>query len=318
MDRPDPPGRERRQPGQQPRQPGREPRQRGPGARQAGAEPAPAGPQPRRAREEPSEAESTADLLRHYGVLLVRAPNPGPLTLSGTNSWVVGSRPAWVVDPGPLIESHLDALSAAIEQRGGLGGVVLTHDHADHAEAVAALIERHPAPVAAGRGAVEIGLFEGARVGPFVALATPGHASDHFALIAEGACFTGDAVLGSGSVFISPYPGAMSGYLLALTRLRLREDFNVLCPGHGPPVWDAQAKLEEYVAHRVDRENRLIMSLAEGRRAVEELLDEVWSDVPVQLRPVATATLAAHLDKLEEEEALPAGVERPRFERIEW
>ncbi|MHB8531597.1 MAG: MBL fold metallo-hydrolase, partial [Solirubrobacteraceae bacterium] len=88
--------------------------------------------------------------------------------------------------------------------------------------------------------------------------------------------------------------------------------------GHGPPVWDAQAKLEQYVAHRIDRENRLIMSLAEGRRTVGQLLDEVWPDVPGQLRPVATATLAAHLDKLEEEQALPAGVERPHFERIEW
>jgi glyoxylase-like metal-dependent hydrolase (beta-lactamase superfamily II) len=110
----------------------------------------------------------------------------------------------------------------------------------------------------------------------------------------------------------------MSGYLLALTRLRLREDFNVLCPGHGPPVWDAQSKLEEYVAHRVDRENRLIMALSEGKRTVGQLLDEVWADVPAALRPVATATLAAHLDKLEDEQVLPSGVERPRFERTEW
>ncbi|HEY0515563.1 MAG TPA: MBL fold metallo-hydrolase [Solirubrobacteraceae bacterium] len=278
----------------------------------------PAGGEPREARRDPDEAESEADLRRHYGILLVRAPNPGPLTLTGTNSWVVGAQPAWVVDPGPPIDSHLDGLSAAIEERGGLGGVVLTHDHADHSGAVAALIERHPALVAAGRGRVDVRLGEGARVGPFTAVATPGHAPDHFALIADGACFTGDAVLGTGSVFISPYRGAMAGYLLALTRLRLREDFNVLCPGHGSPVWDAQAKLEEYVAHRIDRENRLIMSLAEGRRSVQALLDDVWSDVPPQLRPVATATLAAHLDKLEEEQALPGGVERPRFERVEW
>jgi glyoxylase-like metal-dependent hydrolase (beta-lactamase superfamily II) len=257
-------------------------------------------------------------LLTHYGILLVRAPNPGPLTLSGTNTWIVGRRPAWVVDPGPLLEDHLDRLSTAIEERGGLGGIVLTHDHGDHSDSVEALVGRFPAPVAGGRGAVDVVLSEGVHVGPFTAVSTPGHASDHYALIGEGACFTGDAVLGNGSVFISPYRGAMSGYLLALTRLRLREDFNVLCPGHGPPVWDAQAKLEEYVAHRVDRENRLIMSLAEGRRTVQALLDDVWADVPAQLRPVATATLAAHLDKLEEEQVLPSGVERPRFERTEW
>jgi glyoxylase-like metal-dependent hydrolase (beta-lactamase superfamily II) len=265
-----------------------------------------------------AEAGSDADLLNHYGILRVRAGNPGPLTLTGTNSWVVGREPAWIVDPGPLLEEHVARLSAAIDARGGLGGVVLTHDHRDHAEAVGALLERHPAPVAAGRGAVDILLSEHMRFGPFQAVATPGHSVDHFALIADGACFTGDAVLGKGSVFISPYHGAMIGYMLALTRLRGREDFNVLCPGHGPPVWDAHDKLEDYLAHRVDRENRLIVALGEGRRSIQELLDAVWPEVSEPLRPLATATLAAHLDKLEDELALPAGVERPKFERTEW
>ena len=148
------------------------------------------------------------------------------------------------------------------------------------------------------------------------ALATPGHAVGHFALIADGACFTGDAVLGEGSVFISPSRGAMAGYLRALTRLGLRDDFSVLCPGHGPPVWDPHAKLEEYVDHRIDRENKLIAALGRGRRTVPQLLDAVWSDVPQPLRGLATVTLAAHLDKLADERVLPPGVERPSFERF--
>lgn len=267
---------------------------------------------------EDSESASRADLLAHYDVQLVRAPNPGPLTLSGTNTWVVGRRPAWVIDPGPNDREHLERLFEAIEARGGLGGVALTHDHHDHSEAVAPLLAEHPAPLAAGRGAVDVRLAEEVRFGPFEAVATPGHSADHYALIADGACFTGDAVLGDGSVFISPYRGAMSGYLLALTRLRLREDFNVLCPGHGPPVWDAHTRLEQYVAHRIDRENSLIVALGEGRRSVRELLDAAWPEVPERLRPFATATLAAHLDKLEEEQILPSGVERPKFERTEW
>jgi glyoxylase-like metal-dependent hydrolase (beta-lactamase superfamily II) len=270
------------------------------------------------ARGESAEAGSEADLLTHYDILRLRAPNPGLLTLSGTNTWVVGRRPAWVVDPGPLIDVHMERLSAAIEARGGLGGVVLTHDHHDHSEAVGPLLDLFPAPLAAGRGSVDVQLGEGVRVGPFEAVATPGHSADHFALVADGACFTGDAVLGDGSVFISPYRGSMSGYLLALTRLGLREDFNVLCPGHGSPVWDAHTKLEEYVAHRIDRENHLIVALNEGKRTVEELLDTVWGDVAEPLRGMATATLAAHLDKLEDEQILPPGVERPRFERTEW
>jgi glyoxylase-like metal-dependent hydrolase (beta-lactamase superfamily II) len=260
-----------------------------------------------------------ADLLAGtYDVRLVRAANPGPLTLTGTNSWVLERDPCWVIDPGPAADAHLDALSAEIEVRGGLGGIALTHDHSDHSQAVGELRLRHPAPLAAGRGEVDVQLLDGATFGPLQAQATPGHAPDHFALIGSCACFTGDAVLGSGSVFISPHPGAMGGYLRALTRLRLRDDFNVICPGHGPIVWDPQDKLEEYVAHRIDRENQLIVALGEGHRTIEALLDAVWSDVPEPLRGAATATLAAHLDKLEEEQILPRGVERPRFEHVPW
>lgn len=265
-----------------------------------------------------AEAGSEARLLTSYDILLVRAPNSGPLTLTGTNTWLVGRKPTWVVDPGPLEEEHLARLRTAIDGRGGLGGVVLTHDHHDHSEATGALLETHPAPLAAGRGAVDVLLSEGRRFGPFEAVATPGHAADHFALVGSGACFTGDAVLGDGSVFISPYRGAMSGYLLALARLRMREDFDVLCPGHGPPVWEARTKLDDYLAHRIDREHGLLMALAEGRRTVEELLDAVWPEIPDSMRPLATATLAAHLDKLEEDQVLPDGVERPKFERTEW
>jgi glyoxylase-like metal-dependent hydrolase (beta-lactamase superfamily II) len=251
-------------------------------------------------------------------IAYVRAPNPGPLSLSGTNTWVVCRRPAWIVDPGPHIESHLQRLSAAIEARGGLGGVVVTHDHSDHTEGVGALLERHPAPLAAARGEVDVRLAEDVRFGPFQAIPTPGHAPDHFALIAEGACFTGDAVLGAGSVFISPHRGAMSGYLGALRRLRAREDLDLLCPGHGPPVWDAHAKLDEYIAHRLERESALLAALGQGRRSVGELLDAAWSDVPEGLRPVAAVTLAAHLDKLAEEGRLPPGVERPSVAGGEW
>jgi len=261
---------------------------------------------------------SEAQRLAPYGIERLLAPNPGPFTLSGTNTWLVAREPTWLIDPGPLEDAHLERMFAAIDERGGLGGVVLTHDHCDHSQAVDAVLSDYSAPLAGGRGRVDVRLDNEVRFGPFVAVATPGHAADHFALVAHGACFTGDAVLGEGSVFISPYRGAMSGYLLGLTRLRLRDDFNLLCPGHGPPVWDARARLEEYLAHRIDREHELLVALGEGRRTVAELLAAVWKDVPEPLLPLATATLAAHLDKLEDEQVLPSGVERPRFERTEW
>jgi glyoxylase-like metal-dependent hydrolase (beta-lactamase superfamily II) len=257
-----------------------------------------------------SDPGSPPELARR-GIVLIRAPNPGPMTLTGTNTWIVGSGPAWVVDPGPLVEEHVERVAASVSERGGLGGIVLTHDHGDHSGAVAALRERHPAPLAAGRGEAEVRLAEGVRFGPFEALATPGHAPDHHVVLAAGACFTGDAVLGNGSVFISPDPGAMAGYLDALARLRARADIELLCPGHGDVVADAPSRFDEYIAHRLDRERRLVAALAEGKRSTAELLDTVWSEVPAALRPAATATLAAHLDKLEEEGSLPPGVERP-------
>src|SRR5262249_14366382 len=127
-----------------------------------------------------------------------------------------------------------------------------------------------------------------------------------------------DAVLGSGSVFIAPHPGAMSGYLRALTRLQMRDDFDVICPGHGPVVSEPHARLEEYVAHRLDREHRLLAALGDGRRSVAELLGAAGSAPRAALRRGAPAPPAAPLEKLEEEQVLPRGVERPDFGDMSW
>jgi glyoxylase-like metal-dependent hydrolase (beta-lactamase superfamily II) len=254
-------------------------------------------------------AGSEDERLQRLGVLRLRAPNPGPLTLSGTNTWVIGRDPAWVIDPGPAIAEHLQALLATLDRLGGLGGIAVTHEHADHVEGLDALRERYGAPLAAARPDAEVPLSDGARLGPLLALPTPGHAREHYAFLAGGVCFTGDAVLGEGSVFISPDPGALAGYLRALERLRERE-LTVLCPGHGPAVWDAREHISQYVEHRLDRERLLLDALAAGRRSSGELLDDAWADVPEPLRPAAAVTLRAHLDKLAEEGRLPADVER--------
>jgi glyoxylase-like metal-dependent hydrolase (beta-lactamase superfamily II) len=249
--------------------------------------------------------------LSRDDIVGIRAANPSPFTLSGTNTWVVRRNPAWLVDPGPAIAGHLDALEAELEARGGLAGIALTHDHADHAEAVPALRERFPqARLAAARGAVDVVLEDGDAFGPLLALRTPGHAPDHLAYLVDGVALTGDAVLGEGSVFIYPDPGALAGYLAALEVLRERKPA-VIAPGHGPLVEDVDAKLGQYIAHRLDRERRLIAALDGGARTVDELLDAVWDDAPVALRPAAAVTLAAHLDKLEDEGRLPDGVQRP-------
>lgn len=245
----------------------------------------------------------------------LRADNPGPLTLTGTNSWIVGA-PGWLIDPGPALPAHVQALADELERRGGLGGIALTHDHADHSEAVAPLRRRFPqAPLAAARGDADVRLRDGTRFGPLETLALPGHAVDHVVFLTGRVGFSGDAVLGRGSVFVAPGPGSLAGYLEGLRRLLARRP-RLLCPGHGPPVEDPEAKLAEYLAHRQERERRLRAAIAAGVRSVDELLDAAWADIDPNLRPVAAITLAAHLDKLAEEGRLPADVERPALGEV--
>jgi glyoxylase-like metal-dependent hydrolase (beta-lactamase superfamily II) len=224
------------------------------------------------------------------GVVRVRAGNKSPLTLDGTNSYLFEG---WIVDPGPSDPSHLDAIREVADGR--IEGVVLTHTHSDHSESA----EEFGVPVSLPAG--------GEDVGPFRALATPGHSADSVCLIAGRICFTGDTVLGAGSVFIAPGEGSLTAYLDSLRRLQ-QLDLEVLCPGHGPYVWDPQAKLDEYVSHRLDRERRLLEAIDAGLRNRDELLDVVWADAPAELRPAAALTLAAHLEKLVDEGRLPPDV----------
>jgi glyoxylase-like metal-dependent hydrolase (beta-lactamase superfamily II) len=222
--------------------------------------------------------------LEALGIARIRADNPGPLTLTGTNTWVVGRDPAWVIDPGPALPEHLDAVAAEVQARGGAGGIAITHSHADHIEGAPALSERLGVPIGA----------EGA---PFDAIPLPGHADDHVVYVAGRAAFTGDAVLGEGSVFVS---GRLNEYLAGLRRLRAL-DLAVLCPGHGDEVWDPAGKLDAYLAHRAERERMLREALARGVRDENALLDAAWADAPAQVRPFAAVSLRAHLEKLRED-----------------
>jgi glyoxylase-like metal-dependent hydrolase (beta-lactamase superfamily II) len=246
------------------------------------------------AREVSPVFECEPNLGREYSgrtlgvpVVRIRANNPSALTLDGTNTYVFQR---WVVDPGPADPVHLDAVRRAAKD--GIEGVVLTHSHADHSEGAALL----DVPVCLPN--------DGDEVGPFRAVGTPGHSPDSVCLVADRICFTGDTVLGEGSVFISPGEGSLSAYLDSLRRLRSL-DLEVIYPGHGPEVRDPAAKLDEYIAHRLDRERRLVEALESGLRTEDELLDAAWPEVPEALRPAAALTLAAHLEKLSEEGRLP-------------
>ncbi|GAC1525592.1 MAG: MBL fold metallo-hydrolase [Thermoleophilaceae bacterium] len=239
-----------------------------------------------------------AERLPH-GVVRVRADNPSPLTLDGTNTYIARR---WVIDPGPADTAHLDAVVTAAPD--GIEGIVLTHDHPDHAEGAQALAQRTAVAVEQPQG--------DGMVGPFEVIATPGHSPDHVVLRSERVLFAGDTVLGEGSVFIAPGEGSLAGYLASLRRL-LELDLEAICPGHGPIVWNPRQKLTDYLDHRLERERRLQDALAAGARSRDELLDRAWGDVDFAsapyLRGAAGLTLEAHLQKLAGEGALPPGVE---------
>jgi glyoxylase-like metal-dependent hydrolase (beta-lactamase superfamily II) len=216
------------------------------------------------------------------------------MTLEGTNTYLYGSDPCTVIDPGPGIESHLDAVRAAAEERGGIGTVLLTHGHGDHSEGAASL------------GADVILPTDGEEHGGLRAIATPGHAPDHVCLITtDRVCFSGDLVLGAGSTFVPPDGGSLTAYMNSLHRMQ-EEPIELICPGHGPWITEPAAKLAEYVEHREMRERRLLAALGRGERSRDALLDEAWADVPTELRPAAAMVMQAHLDKLASEGRLPA------------
>jgi glyoxylase-like metal-dependent hydrolase (beta-lactamase superfamily II) len=218
------------------------------------------------------------------------APNPGPMTLEGTNTYVVGRDPAWVIDPGPDNPGHLERVRAEGEARGGIGGYLLTHGHDDHSAGIEAL----GAPPATDA--------------PFATVPTPGHATDHLCFVAERVCFCGDLILGHGSAIVPPaeHGGSLSDYMASLRRIDELE-LDLLAPGHGELISDPAAKIAEYVEHRLARESALLAALEAGERSRVRLLDAAWSDVPEPMRPAAAMAMQAHLEKLEAEGRLDPG-----------
>jgi glyoxylase-like metal-dependent hydrolase (beta-lactamase superfamily II) len=233
----------------------------------------------------------------------VVAPNSGPYTGPGTNTWILEGDPvAIVIDPGPDDDAHL----AAIERKLGgaaVGAVLVTHSHSDHLPLAARLAERHRARVLRHPDLADGDLVQAGKV-RLRALHTPGHASDHLCFLQEEerAVFTGDLVLGRGSTMITHPDGDMAAYFRSLERLlELRP--TILFPGHWDPVEDAMAKLTEYREHRLDRERQVLAALAPGPADAAELTRRVYAAEVSgeELMRAAEMTLRAHLDKLVDE-----------------
>jgi len=235
----------------------------------------------------------------------VVAPNPGPYTGPGTNTWLVDAGPVIVViDPGPDDDEHLAAINRAL---GGatVAVVLVTHSHPDHLPLAERLAAAHRASV---RRFPELADGDVVRAGTIniTALHTPGHSADHlsFWFPAERAVFTGDLVLGRGSSMVTYPEGDVAAYIRSLDRL-IALDPQVLYPGHWDLVSDAPAKLHEYRAHRLDREAQVRAELGRGSGTARELTERVYGpNLGDELMQAAEMTMRAHLQKLADEGAV--------------
>ena len=241
----------------------------------------------------------------------VLAPNPSPMTLDGTNTWVLrepGARRSVVIDPGPLDEGHLSALA---DVAGDVAVVLLTHGHADHSEAARTFAERARCPIRAFDPAYRSGA-EGLADGDVVQVdglelrvaSTPGHTADSlsFVLPAESALLSGDTVLGRGTTVVAHPDGVLAAYLDSLRRLRdlaERREVEAIWPGHGPVLADALPVLEHYLAHREQRLDEVRAAVAEGLSEPSEVVRRVYADVDPRLWPAAELSVRAALAYLD-------------------
>ncbi|MDE2134221.1 MAG: MBL fold metallo-hydrolase [Alphaproteobacteria bacterium] len=262
------------------------------------------------------EAVRLSPLIRR-----VLANNPGPYTFMGTGTYIVGARDVAVIDPGPFLAEHIEALQRALA---GLRvtHILVTHTHADHSSAAAALREwsgaatygfgRHPAndediEEGADRNFVpDVVLKDGDAIGTgdmtLDCLHTPGHLSNHlcFALREERALFAGDHVMGWSTSVVSPPGGDMGDYIASLKKVMARGE-RVLYPTHGAPIENPAPLLAAYLAHRLEREAQIVVCLREGVSTIPGIVARLYADVDVRLHPAAARNVLAHLIKLEKD-----------------
>jgi hydroxyacylglutathione hydrolase len=251
-------------------------------------------------------------LLRH-----LRAPNPSPMTGSGTNSYIVGSGRVAVIDPGPNDPRHLAALLAALEPGEAVSHILVTHAHADHSALARPLAQATGAPVLAFGGVMRAASADmdggegiDRRFAPDRHLAdgevvtgddwalqvlhTPGHLHDHISLAWGDLCFTGDHVMGWSTSLVSPPEGDMGAYMASLERLAALP-WRRFYPGHGDAVDDPAARLAELAAHRRRREAQILACLRTGPQTPATLTAAVYHDTPPHLLAAAKRNVLAHL-----------------------
>lgn len=239
-------------------------------------------------------------------VRLVRANNPSPMTLEGTNTYLVGAgQDLLILDPGPSDALHLDAVREAVGDA-RVTAILLTHRHYDHSQAAHEFAREFDAQVAAFGGPdefAEVPVADGARVGGhgvfLTAVHTPGHAHDHvcYVLEEERVLFSGDHVLGRGTTIIAFPDGDLGAYMASLERVQSIAPVRIF-PGHGPIIDDPMPVLAEYTEHRLMRERQIIDALANGPGTPMDFVKQIYTDVDPKLHTAAEFNVKAHLDKL--------------------
>ncbi|HEV2652084.1 MAG TPA: MBL fold metallo-hydrolase [Rhizomicrobium sp.] len=254
----------------------------------------------------------------------VVANNPGPFTFMGTGTYIIGGKDVAVIDPGPDMPEHVDALKRALDGK-RVNHILVTHTHSDHSPAAKPLKEWSGAKTYAfgphGSGhddgpKVEAGgdmdfmpdvrMKDGETIAgngfTFECVFTPGHTSNHmcFALNEEKSLFTGDHIMGWSTTVVTPPDGDMAQYMDSVRKLEVRGD-RTLYPTHGSPVTDPQPFLAAYLAHRIDRENQVLAAVKDGLDTIPAMVARMYADVDKRLHPAAARSVEAHLIKLERE-----------------
>lgn len=249
------------------------------------------------------------------GIGRVLAHNPSAFTYYGTQTYLIGEREVAVIDPGPDLPEHLDALEAAIAGR-PVRAIVCTHTHRDHSPASRPLSERTGAPIIGcaplaletvgpradaafdGDYAPERVLADGEELQldgePLTVVATPGHTSNHLCFAYQGALFTGDHVMGWSTTVVVPPDGDMAAYMQSLDRLRQRED-RIYYPAHGPPVTKPQQYVRSLIGHRMQREKQILKLVGERPRDIPDIVVHAYPGLDSRLVIAAGGSVLAHL-----------------------
>ncbi|MDO8911889.1 MAG: MBL fold metallo-hydrolase [Phenylobacterium sp.] len=262
------------------------------------------------------KADQVSPLIRR-----VVANNPGPFTYLGTGTYIIGRGEVAVIDPGPDMDEHLEAILGTLEPGEKITHILITHHHSDHSPLAGPLKARTGATIygcavaeipvddsgvrmEAGADfgfSPDVSLCGGSQVleGPgwtLEAIATPGHTSNHicFALKEENALFSGDHIMGWSTTVITPPDGDMTDYMDSLDLVKAR-DFSILWPTHGPPVTEVAPFIDAYIAHRRAREAQVLKAVTEGHGRIREMVPVLYADVDPRLHPAAARSVLGHM-----------------------